>query len=73
MADFTLSAHDKVQGLWLRLKAHLDERLLDARRRNDNPLSEIDTATLRGEIRALKHILGLADERTILTGDDQPG
>jgi hypothetical protein len=74
MTDLALTEHDRSSGLWLRLVAHLESRLQDARRKNDGPLNEYDTATLRGEIRALRHIIGLGDSRPLLTGDDdQPG
>lgn len=71
MADFTLSDNDKAQGLWVRLKAHLEDRLAAVRKRNDNPLTESETAVLRGEIRTLKHIIALGDDRPILTGDEE--
>lgn len=71
MADFTLSDNDKAQGLWVRLKAHLEDRLTAVRKRNDNPLTESETAVLRGEIRTLKHIIALGDDRPILTGDEE--
>jgi hypothetical protein len=67
--DFQLTEHDKAQGLWVRLKAHLAERLADLRVRNDAALTESETATLRGEIKALKHIIALDAVRPIMTGD----
>ena len=69
---FALTDHDMAQVLWLRLKAYLEDRLADARRRNDSLMSEYETAALRGEIKCLKRILALGDDRRILTGDDQP-
>ena len=69
MIDFELTEHDKVQGLWLRLRAHLDDRLAAARLRNDGALSEYQTASLRGEIKTLKHIIALGDDRPDMTGD----
>jgi hypothetical protein len=71
---FTLTAHDKASSLWLRLKAHLTERLSDARRRNDHDtLTEQQTAALRGEIRNLKRLIALGDDRpAMLTDGDQP-
>lgn len=70
MTDFHLTDNDKSTGLWARLKAHLDDRLADARRRNDAMLSEPETATLRGEIRSLKRIISLGDVRP-MTGEDE--
>jgi len=69
--DFQLTEHDKAQGLWLRLKVYLEDRLADARRRNDQALTETETALLRGEIRCLKKILALNESRP-MTGDDEP-
>lgn len=67
---FTLTEHDKAQGLWRRLEAHLEDRLADARKRNDAALTEPETASLRGEIRCLKRIIALGDDRP-MTGDEE--
>ena len=69
MTPFALTEQDKVAFLWLRLKAHLEDRLADARRRNDAVMPEPETAALRGEIRSLKRIIALGDDRPHLTGD----
>lgn len=69
LTDFQLSNHDKAQGLWVRLKSHLEDRLADLRRRNDAMLPDLETAMLRGEILALKKLLALGDDRP-MTGDD---
>lgn len=72
MTDFLLSDTDKAQGLWVRLRAHLEGRLAAARVRNDKPLTEPETALLRGEIKTLKHIIALGDDRPqIVTGDEE--
>jgi hypothetical protein len=62
-ADFELSAGDKASGLWLRLSGHMTTRLDAARRRNDNALPPDETASLRGEIRTLKALLALGEDR----------
>ena len=69
MIDFDLSDNDRAQPVWVRLAAHLEDRLSDARKRNDAQLSVEDTATLRGEIRCLKKILSLGADRP-MTGDN---
>lgn len=69
--DFILTENDKAQGLWLRLKAHLENRLAMARVRNDAALTEFETASLRGEITSLKRLLALGEDRPILTGDEE--
>jgi hypothetical protein len=71
MTDFRLTHNDKSTPLWLRLKAHLEERLAAARVRNDMLLPENDTAMLRGEIKSLKRLLALGDDRPIVTGEDE--
>ena len=64
---FTLTPHDKASGLWLRLKAHFEDRLAAARTRNDGlGLSDTDTAALRGEIRTLKGLLSLDVDRPVI-------
>ena len=68
MTHFELSENEKASPLWLRLKAHLEDRLAAARVRNDGVQMEAETAALRGEIRALKRIISLGDDRPILTG-----
>jgi len=70
VTDFTLSEADKAQGLWLRLRAHFEERLALARQRNDAIQPEDMTAALRGEIKTLKGLISLGDDRPIVTGAD---
>lgn len=72
MNDFDLSDADKVQSLWLRLKDHFLDRLDDLRKRNDAPRSEQDTAELRGQIRCLKQIIALGDDRPVTGDEDAP-
>lgn len=69
MIDFTLTEPDKTTGLWLRLKTHMEDRLAVARVRNDAALSEHETATIRGEIKALKSLIKL-DAARPMTGED---
>ena len=71
MTPFELSEQDKTAFLWLRLKAYFEDRLSDARKRNDALLPEAETAALRGEIRILKKIVMLGDTRPNLTGDTE--
>ena len=65
--DFELSEGDKLNPLWLRLKEHLQMRLVEARGKNDNEaLDATGTAALRGQIKLLKVLIGLGDERPIV-------
>lgn len=59
--------------MWLRLQVWLEERLADARRRNDSPkLSEQETAVLRGEIKTLNRIIALGKDPPMTGDGDQP-
>lgn len=58
---FALTDSEKQQPLWLRLKAHLTDKLDKARTRNDGALTEQQTADLRGEIRSLKSLIRLGE------------
>ena len=62
MSDFALTDGERHHPLWTRLSAHLTERLRDLRGRNDGPLNELETATLRGQINCLKGIIALGDD-----------
>lgn len=66
---FELSESDKRDPLWLRLSAHLTDRLDNTRRRNDAPQDEMATAAIRGEIKTLKALISLQDARPNLTGE----
>jgi hypothetical protein len=67
--EFRLADSDRATGLWQRLKAHLEDRLVAARLRNDDPaLSETQTAALRGEVKTLKSLLLLDADRPFETG-----
>jgi len=62
MNEFRLSEADKASGLWLRLRAHLDDRMTAARLRNDDAtLDPAATAAVRGEIKVLKVLMRLDD------------
>ncbi len=67
MNDFMLTEGEKAHPLWLRLKAHWIDQLAELRVRNDDPSRpELDTAALRGQIKTLKTIIALGDERPAL-------
>lgn len=68
---FTLDDNDKAQPLWLRLKAHLIDRLYDARFKNDGAMGDYETASLRGEIRVLKRLISLGDDRPLISGSEE--
>jgi hypothetical protein len=62
MSDI-LNEADRQGATWLKLKAYLEGRLQSHRARNDGKLSAEDTAELRGQIKEVKHLLGIDVER----------
>lgn len=66
---FELSDGEKLNPLWVRLKAHFETRLQSLRIRNDSAkLTEAETASIRGHIQCLKAVIALGDDRP-QTGD----
>lgn len=68
LQGFELTEGEKAHPLWARLKSHLEEQLRVCRARNDGLLSEMETAMLRGQIKAIKAIIRLGEARPP-TGD----
>jgi hypothetical protein len=60
--EFALTRAEVISPLWQRLSAYLTDELQSLRERNDNVQDIRDTTLLRGELRAVKRILALADE-----------
>lgn len=55
-----LLAHDLQSPTWTKLRRHLEARRETLRRKNDNPnLDSVQTALLRGELRAVLNLLAL--------------
>lgn len=63
-SQFKLAAAEVHSACWTRLKAHMEQRLDEHRRRNDGNLSFDETTKLRGAIKELLYLLdtGLPDE-----------
>lgn len=58
-----LDKADAISPVWHKLKTHLEAQLLALRKRNDNPrLDPIETAALRGEIKAVLNLLTLGNQ-----------
>ncbi len=62
VALFQLTAQDRASALWPKLMALMEHQRDALRRRNDGALSELETATLRGQIRQLTILLDLDKE-----------
>lgn len=65
LESFELTNGEKLSPVWLRLKAHLEEELQLCRLKNDHPRKEDETAALRGDIRRLKALIALGDDRPL--------
>lgn len=53
-----LDDHELRSTVWLKIKAHLEEKLAERRAYNDGlTLTEVETAAVRGEIARIKHLL----------------
>ena len=59
--DFSLQGFEIQSALWIKLASHYKSRLETLRAKNDGHLSELETARLRGEIKAVKHFLALGE------------
>lgn len=59
MTDFKLTTAERHSACWVRMKAHLEERLNAHRRKNDGNLSMEETARLRGRIADTLYVLSL--------------
>lgn len=67
--SFELTEGEKSHPLWRRLRAHMEDRLAGHRVRNDDgSMTETQTAALRGQIKCLKGLIALGDDRP-LTGN----
>lgn len=54
-----LQEHEIKSPLWAKLKEHCQNELTILRERNDGPLSDIETARLRGRIAQIRAFLEL--------------
>lgn len=56
---FELTEQELRSALWLKLEAHMRERLASNRKRNDGDLDAAETAKTRGRNLELRHLLAL--------------
>ncbi len=68
---FYLTQQDKASALWPKLVAFMQQQREFLRNKNDGPLSELETAALRGQIRQLSILLDLDKERPNASVADQ--
>lgn len=68
LTPFELTQGEKNHPLWIRLKAHFEAELEILRARNDSAMTDIQTATLRGQIKFCKAVVRLGEDRP-QTGD----
>ena len=67
---FKLTTSEIGSPLWMKLKAHIEERVAGHRRANDGNLNTEDTAKVRGRIAEGKYILGLDNPAPQLDASD---
>lgn len=53
----TLEPHELKSPLWAKLREHMERRIAQQRERNDQNLSELETAKVRGRIAEAKEFL----------------
>ncbi len=58
MSGLKLNKADRDSSIWQHIKIHYEKRLNTLRAKNDNDMTEIETAHLRGRIAEIKALLG---------------
>jgi hypothetical protein len=73
ITEFKLTTAEIHSGAWMRIKAHLEERLELHRKSNDSNLTQDETARLRGRIAATLYVLslGVEDLPESVAGNDE--
>ena len=61
-----LTEGDKLNPLWISIEKHYAARLEELRSKNDAPLTELETASLRGRIAEVKAFLSLGKDKPII-------
>lgn len=64
-----LTLEERHSALWTKLKEHMQQQIDLLRLKNDGALDEVTTASIRGEIRALKR-LSAVDQPPIEVTDE---
>ena len=65
-----LDLNDRQSPTWRKLRKHFESRLDELRAKNDNDLSELATAKLRGQIRMVGELLALGDQDPTMEADE---
>lgn len=56
---FALTALERKDPVWVKLRAYMEKRITNLRTENDDDLDERKTADVRGQIKALKLLISL--------------
>ena len=64
-----LNEIEKTSAIWQKIEEELKSDLDTLRKKNDNDLTDIETARLRGQISFCKKILSWAERDPIITED----
>ncbi len=65
-----LLQHEIQSSAWQKVSEHIGTRISALRIKNDGELSDLETATLRGQIRELKNLLAQVAPPPVLTTED---
>lgn len=71
--EFRLDLNERQSPAWARLRRHMEAKLEQLRRQNDNDLDPIKTARLRGSIGTLKNLLALGSPDPAMVADESSG
>lgn len=64
MAEPILQGHELESSAWLKIKEHLESELAERRAYNDGEsLTDVQTASVRGEIKRIKRLLRIGEPR----------
>lgn len=61
-----LDKQDRIDPLWIKLKAEYESRLTQLRTSNDRDMSDTETAKLRGRIAELRRIIDMGAEKPVI-------
>ena len=67
----TLNEVERQSAVWKKIEAYLNERLEICRKKNDGDLGELETARLRGEIKAIKNLRLIGETLPVTDADSE--
>lgn len=65
-----LTTNELQSSAWIKMKAYLNTRVDDLRKKNDGDFNEIDTSRMRGRIAEIKNLLAAVEPPPALESDE---